>query len=155
MCVPVLVTTAVLTAALAGCGPAGPGPADPSPDGGSGPTTAPSSTPPAPSSPPATPTDPLPRDVSEDPRVQAALEDAEGRVGIVPAEVVVAGFAQVTWDDGSLGCPRPGRAYPQATVDGELLLLRSDQRLMSYHAKDGGPFRYCARPDDGYTVRSG
>ncbi|PKW27578.1 hypothetical protein [Phycicoccus duodecadis] len=159
MRVPVLVTTGLLAAALAGCAdPAASGiaTASPSPSAGT-PSTLPSPSGPGPTSQPTIPPpaeDGIPADLDEDPRVQAALADARGRAGVVPTEVLVAGYRTVTWDDGSLGCPVKGQAYTQARVEGEILLLRAGQRVMSYHSGRGGPFAYCATPSGAFSPRS-
>ncbi|GGL33821.1 hypothetical protein [Phycicoccus endophyticus] len=156
---PRLLVTAALTAlVLTGCGTESSGSAssaDTSPSPTATATTSPSL--PAASS---TPTVPPPADSSLPPgledrtEVQAAMKDAAGRAGIVPGEVVVAGYEAVTWSDGSLGCPQKGRVYPQHTVDGERLLLRVDQRTLEYHAALGGEFSYCASPSGGYRPRA-
>ncbi|KRE60635.1 hypothetical protein [Nostocoides sp. Soil756] len=169
MRVPVLVTTILLAAALTACGSdtadssAGGGTASPSPSDTSAspspatPSGLPSPSGPQPTSRPTIPPpaeDDIPVDLDEDPRVQAALADARGRAGVVPAEVLIAGYREVTWDDGSLGCPVKGRSYTQARVDGELLLLRADQRVLSYHSARGGPFEYCATPSGAFSPRA-
>lgn len=160
MRVPVLVTSALLVAALAGCGTAAPDPAA-TPATSSSPSASATPTPSTPSldpsSQPSVPPpaeDDIPATLDEDPRVQAALADARGRAGVVPSAVLVAGYSKVTWNDGSLGCPQKGQAYTQATVDGELLLLRADQRVMSYHSGRGAPFTYCASPSDTFSPRT-
>jgi hypothetical protein len=66
--------------------------------------------------------------------------------------VVIAAWSPVTWSDGSIGCPQKGMSYTQATVPGELLMLRVDSALFQYHARTGGSFAYCANPSAGYTV---
>ena len=94
----------------------------------------------------------LPAGLREEPRVAAAIEDTAGREGVSAAEVVIAAWSPVTWSDGSLGCPQKGKSYTQATVDGELLILRVAMGLFQYHARTGGPYAYCADPSAGYTV---
>ncbi|HMM96609.1 hypothetical protein [Phycicoccus sp.] len=156
-----LITAALAAATLSACGSATSGTG--STDGGS---TAPSSAPPSATSTPSlpgpssTPTVPPPADstlpvgLEDRPEVKAAMADAAGRAGIVPGQVVLAGYLPVTWADGSLGCPQKGMAYPQMTVEGELLLLRVDQRVMEYHARLNGPFTYCANPSGAYRPRT-
>ncbi len=160
MRIPLVAGTVLLVAVLSGCGTAGPDPAGTptTPADGGATSTGPAPTPPSGTGRPTIPPpgdDSVPPDLESDPRVQAAILDAKGRVGIVAADVVVAGYSPVTWNDGSLGCPQKGRSYTQALVEGELLLLRSDQRVMSYHSGGGGDFTYCAEPSDGYTLRTG
>lgn len=166
---PALVTALLAAAALSACGTTDPDPASSSASPSASPsasatpgatTTSPTPSPsgPDPSSRPTIPPpvdDQLPPGLEDDPRVQDAVADAEGRAGVVATPVVIAGYSKVTWNDGSLGCPTKGEVYTQALVPGELLLLRADQRLMSYHAADGGDFEYCATPSAGYSVRAG
>ena len=97
---------------------------------------------------------PLPPGVMERPAVRAAVEDAATRRKVSPDQVVGAVFVPVTWNDGSLGCPQKDMSYTQATVEGELLVLRVDGALMEYHGRVGGPYTYCAAPSGGYGVNS-
>lgn len=94
----------------------------------------------------------LPPGLRDEARVAPAIEDTAGREGVSAAEVVIAAWSPVTWSDGSLGCPQKGMSYTQATVEGELLMLRVGTDLFQYHARTGGPFTYCANPSAGYTV---
>jgi hypothetical protein len=50
---------------------------------------------------------------------------------------------EVTWSDGSLGCPRPGMSYTQALVPGWRLLVRHGQREAVYHASRRGQWLSC------------
>jgi hypothetical protein len=60
-----------------------------------------------------------------------AVADLAAYTGIDPAEIVVVAHEQVTWRNGSLGCPKPGDSYvapalsmPRLTGrDGELTAL--------------------------------
>ncbi len=97
----------------------------------------------------------LPPDLRQRPQVADAIADAAARQQVSEARVQVAAWSPVTWDDGSLGCPQPGRAYPQALVDGWFLLLRVDMTLLAYHAGPDGSYAFCAEPDGSYTVRDG
>jgi hypothetical protein len=94
----------------------------------------------------------LPDDLRTRPAVAAAIADTARRAKVDPGQVVIAAWSPVTWNDGSLGCPRKGMSYTQALVEGELLMLRTDTELFQYNAKTGGPFAYCAAPSAGYTV---
>ena len=84
--------------------------------------------------------------------VAAAITDTATRADVAPAEVVIAAWSPVTWDDGSIGCPQKGRAYTQTLVKGEVLLLRVGTGLFQYHAAGEGPFAYCANPSSAYSV---
>jgi hypothetical protein len=71
--------------------------------------------------------------------IQAALADAARRApGQVPSLVKA---ERVTWRDGSLGCPMPGRAYTMALVPGVRIRIRAGADLFDYHAGERGvPF---------------
>jgi hypothetical protein len=84
--------------------------------------------------------------VQERPEVQAAIADLAKRIEVDRAAVSVAGYADVTWSDGSIGCPQPGTMYTEALVPGHQLILQSEGRLFSYHAAQGKAFGYCAKP---------
>ena len=88
----------------------------------------------------------VPSQVLERPEVQAAIEAEAERTGVEPDAVTVAGFAEVTWRDGSLGCPVPGMMYTQALVPGQQLVLEVDGQYASYHAGRAKTFNYCANP---------
>ena len=84
--------------------------------------------------------------------VEAATADLAERLGVDPAALTVLSVQEVTWPDGSLGCPQPGMSYTQALVEGFRVTLRHDDRVFDYHAGDDeAPFR-CASPetDGGY-----
>ena len=129
--------------------PASPTPSSPAPTTPAATATSPGGTAsPSPSGGSAT----LPDDLRTRPAVAAAIADTARRAKVDPGQVVIAAWSPVTWNDGSLGCPRKGMSYTQALVEGELLMLRTDTELFQYNAKTGGPFAYCAAPSAGYTV---
>ncbi len=152
----------VLVVALlagSGCAASSDGPADgASPSAPSTTATATATTTTTTTSPTASPTATtgggvtLPDDLRTRPAVVAALADAAGRQGVAPEQVLIARWSPVTWNDGSIGCPEKGRAYTQALVDGELLVLRVGTGLLQYHAATDRPFTYCASPTAGYVV---
>ncbi len=59
-----------------------------------------------------------------------------------PSALVIAAD-EVTWGDGSLGCPQPGQAATQALVPGWRLVLRDGPRTLSYHADRHGRWVRC------------
>ncbi len=145
-------------ALLSACGVVGGGETDPST-----PPAAASTPPPSPPAGEPTPGEvegapsvgaDLPPGLRRRPEVQKAIVDAAARLRVPEARIEIAAWSPVTWDDGSMGCPAPGRAYTQATVDGWLLLLRTDRTLLAYHAGPDGALAYCADPRGTYTVRS-
>jgi hypothetical protein len=73
--------------------------------------------------------------------VDQAVADLAERLSVDPAEIEVASFEQVTWNDGSLGCPQPGEMYTQALVEGTLTVLTADGEEYRYHSGRGdAPF---------------
>jgi hypothetical protein len=84
--------------------------------------------------------------VSDDPRVVAAVSDLASRLDLSPDTIDVLDARDVTWRDGSVGCPTPGMAYTHALVPGFLVVLRSGDSSYRYHAAgDLMPFR-CETP---------
>lgn len=79
--------------------------------------------------------------MSTDNAMQAAVEHARSdladRLGVEPADIEVIEAKQVTWRDGSLGCPEPGHMYTQALVEGTLIRLRADGQVHEYHGGSG------------------
>ncbi|MPV38528.1 hypothetical protein [Georgenia subflava] len=80
------------------------------------------------------------------PDVRTAVDDLAGRTGVDPGEIAVVVFETVTWSDGSIGCPEPGKAYTQALVDGRRLVLAAGGSEFAYHGEGQGPLAYCASP---------
>lgn len=95
--------------------------------------------------PPGAPTT-APEGILDRESVRAAVADFAERQGVATEDVEVVGHAEVTWPDGSVGCPRPRMAYTQALVPGEQLIVRSQGIVGSYHAARGGGFSYCPFP---------
>ena len=68
------------------------------------------------------------------PEELAALADLAAREGVDPATITVVSTDEVTWRDGSLGCPEPGMNYTQALVPGVRVVLELDGVRYEYHA---------------------
>lgn len=75
--------------------------------------------------------------------VQAALKDAAGRTGSDAASLKVALAEEVTWPNGGLGCPAPGRMYTQALVPGYRIRITAGSQTLEYHGGRGGPPAFC------------
>ena len=71
------------------------------------------------------------------------LADARSRSGVDPQRVRVVHSESVTWRDGSLGCPEPGRMYTQALIPGYLIRVQADATVLEYHANARGQWLYC------------
>jgi hypothetical protein len=83
---------------------------------------------------------------------RAVADDAAKRFNVPVSAVVLARAERVTWPDGSLGCPEPGRSYLQAQVAGFRLVARTAAGELLYHTDGGGTFASCALPP-GVTER--
>jgi hypothetical protein len=74
-------------------------------------------------------------------QVEQALRDAAQRTQLDRARLRVALAEAVTWPDGALGCPEPGRQYTQALVSGYRIHIDAGSRLLQYHGSlKGQPF---------------
>ncbi len=84
------------------------------------------------------------------PIVAPARADLAQQLGVEPDELEVVSAEEVTWPDGSLGCPEPGMSYTQALVEGSKVVLGHDDRVYVYHAGDDGqPFLCPSEDKDG------
>jgi hypothetical protein len=72
--------------------------------------------------------------------------DAARRAGVDRAALQLASAQAVTWSDGALGCPVPGRLYTQALVPGwRIEVAAPGQTPLLYHASRRGGWQWCAR----------
>ena len=55
-------------------------------------------------------------------------------LGVDPAQVTVVSSDDVTWRDGSLGCPEPGMRYTQALIPGTRTILEVAGKQYHYHS---------------------
>lgn len=74
----------------------------------------------------------------------AILADLSGR-GVATDAVQLASARQVTWNDGSLGCPKPGSSYTQAQVPGMQVLVVAAGRQYDYRFGRGPSPKLCER----------
>ena len=77
-------------------------------------------------------------------------EDATSRTGVAPGDIAVLRAQAVAWNDGSLGCAKPGESYTQAIVLGFWVILDAGGQVLDYRLNDRGQFVLCdaefARP---------
>ena len=74
---------------------------------------------------------------------EAVLADAASRTRLEKAALTVEGAEDVTWADGSLGCPSPSLSYTMAQVPGYRIRVRAGDRVLDYHANRRGHFVLC------------
>jgi hypothetical protein len=78
--------------------------------------------------------------------VRIATEDLAARLDISPDQIKLTRFEEVTWPDGSIGCPRKNMRYTQALVNGSLIVLSVDGVDYQYHSGGSRAPFYCANP---------
>jgi hypothetical protein len=99
----------------------------------------------------------LPAQVPDEPRVpivgevpdsilSAAKEDLAAKLDVAAESIGVREAASVVWNDGSLGCPRPGQVYTQALEPGYRIILEHGDRQYDYRATERGYFFLCELP---------
>lgn len=71
------------------------------------------------------------------------LADLATRVGQDPPSAQLTTVNEVTWNDGSIGCPQDGMMYTMALIDGYRLTLVVDGIEYAYHTDSGKNFTYC------------
>ncbi len=79
-----------------------------------------------------------------------SVSDLATRLRVEPTAIEVIRSEEITWPDGSLGCPEEGMVYTQALVDGYQVILDHDGRIYLYHAgSDAVPFLCPSDEKDG------
>ena len=73
----------------------------------------------------------------------AILDDLEERAGGAAADPALVSVEQVTWNDGSLGCPQPDLVYTQALVDGYRVIVEIQGERFDYRVGSGAEVRLC------------
>jgi hypothetical protein len=88
----------------------------------------------------------IPREVR-----RAVVANAAKRFNVAENAVVLTNAEQLTWSDGSLGCPEPGRMYTQMLVAGFRVVAKTSAGELTYHTDSRGNAVTCgvrARPSD-------
>jgi hypothetical protein len=78
--------------------------------------------------------------------VLIAKDDLAARLNIESDDITLTRFDEVTWPDGSLGCPRKDMKYKQMLVNGSLIVLTVDGVDYHYHSGGTRPPFYCPNP---------
>ena len=81
-----------------------------------------------------------------DPVAQPAVTDLAERLGVDESAITVVSVEEVTWSDGSIGCPEPGMMYTQALVNGTLVVLEVEGKEYEYHSGGARGLFYCETP---------
>ena len=70
------------------------------------------------------------------------------QLGVDAGDIQVVRVEEVTWRDGSIGCPRPGHMYTQALVPGQLVELTVNGTTYEFHQGGNQPPFYCPNPTE-------
>jgi hypothetical protein len=76
-------------------------------------------------------------------KVDLALQDAAQRTQLDAARLRVTLAEAVTWPDGALGCPEPGRQYSQVLVSGYRIRIAAGTETLEYHGSLRGQPFFC------------
>ena len=79
--------------------------------------------------------------------IDAAIADLATRIAVPETEIEVVAEESVTWPDGGLGCPEPGKSYTQALVQGGRIVLGYGEKVYVYHYGDNTQPFFCKNPD--------
>ncbi len=79
------------------------------------------------------------------------VDDLATRLSVGRDAIQVVQAESVVWNDGSLGCPRPGEVYTQALVEGYHVVLQVGSTAYDYRASARGYFFLCQQPFPGLT----
>ncbi len=75
-----------------------------------------------------------------------AATDLAGRLGLDVDDIEVVDVEEVTWRDGSFGCPQKDFQYAQVLTPGIRIALSAEGSTYAYHAGPGRDPFYCIDP---------
>ena len=78
--------------------------------------------------------------------VNAMGQDLARRLGVKEQDLQVMTAQSVLWNDSSLGCPQPERAYLPAQAPGIRVVFQYAGKAYQYHGSERGDFVYCEQP---------
>jgi len=91
--------------------------------------------------------EPQPKPTNPDPVIQSLIEkatdDLSQRLSVSASQINLIQASEVTWPDGSLGCPREGMSYIQVLTPGYFIVLENDNNQYGYHSGRDGNVFYC------------
>ena len=70
------------------------------------------------------------------------------QISVDPAKITLVSAEAVQWPDGSLGCPKPDRMYPQVITSGfrVLFAVAPEGKTYAFHGDAQSRFSYCGNP---------
>jgi len=94
---------------------------------------------------PADEADPISGEVPEE-LLEKIIQDLMTKIAADRDDIEVLHAESLTWNDGSLGCGKPGQAYTQALVPGYRVILGHAGQQFDYRATERGFFILCEQP---------
>jgi hypothetical protein len=73
----------------------------------------------------------------------AITADAATVLGVDPTTISITSVEPMTWNDGSLGCPKPGVMYTQVVTEGYKVIVESGDQQLDYRVGQDGEFKVC------------
>lgn len=77
------------------------------------------------------------------PLVEQVVADAAALAGVDPSTVVVVSTESVTWNNGALGCPKPGVMYIDQIINGYKVVVEAGGKRYDYRAGSSGDPKLC------------
>lgn len=78
--------------------------------------------------------------------IEKIIGDLTTRIAASRADIKVLRAESLIWNDGSLGCGKPGEMYTQALVPGYHVILDHGGHMFDYRATQTGFFKLCEQP---------
>jgi hypothetical protein len=94
----------------------------------------------------APPAAPAPTRAQPDSVLNGMAQDLGRRLGVNESSLQVMSVQPVLWNDSSLGCPQPERAYLPAQTPGMRVVFQYAGKTYQYHGSERGDFVYCEHP---------
>ena len=86
--------------------------------------------------------EPVPGTVPE-PVLEKIIAAAAAVAGVDPSEVTVVSTEAVTWNNGALGCPKPGVMYIQQVMAGYRVVVEAGGKQYDYRVGSSGEPKLC------------
>jgi hypothetical protein len=94
----------------------------------------------------APPAPPAPARAQPENLLNGMAQDLGRRLGVKESALQVLSVQPVMWNDSSLGCPQPERAYLPAQTPGMRVVFQHQGKTYQYHGSERGDFVYCEHP---------
>lgn len=87
--------------------------------------------------------------------INLTKHDLAQSLGIVPEQIEFVAAQPITWPNSALGCPAPGKVYPQGSVPGYRITIKANGQEYIYHTDLNGQFVLCPGNDENEGLPTG